>query len=461
MAYVVYDNLTSPNEVLEKMSEYIISRGYQVVEPLKDDTDIYKRDEVDGKKFVFMDRTQSYFIHLRSANGYNIFGVADDAIMDTKGADDAVTGNIGDPLYKEHYNFYGIGATVSEGYSKKQRWYNQYLVPLKFKTKEVMFTWMPVPPRPENLDALPDYKKRLTDGEAFERHTFKDYLFKNKYSLYCNNILKPSDTLIFTVVAENVGGDVRIGHDYRCVHMVFGNLHKYDTWEGGMFFSGSSVWGLTKSAGNIYLPPKIEETILNEDGTERKYYEEMLIVDDSGILPVLSSGSISNTFLRINIDEAPANERGNIYWASSGTDNATGKPMSLPIRNDGGNGEIPHYKNLQSADRLDWGRNINTLNCITLNMPIFMAVRVDPDVLNNYAGAGQVAGVFFVCNLNMQSAGTYEMSYPKSGDLCQIFSPSMRRGRWGYDAISIRQNEDDSDSFTGDITTDTSRTFGI
>lgn len=445
LAYVVYENLKNPNEVLAKMVEYIKSRGYSVVEDLKDDTNIYKRDVVDGKKFVFMDRTNTYFIYLRSANGTDIFGLNDDADMD------AIEDQTIEDRHK-HKNFYGIGATVGEGYSKKQRWYNQFQVPTKFRNKEVQAVWIPVIPRE-------DTEQTLVKSDTPET------VNKNKYKLYCNNVLKPNDTLIFSVVAENIGGDVRVGHDYRCVHLVFGNLYKYDSWDGGMFFSGSSVPNLMREAGNIFRIDRdygVNPLPLDKDGHPRKDYASFHTIADGSILPVLSSGQISNTFLRIDIDEAPYKERGDIRWASSGTDNVTGKPMSLPVRvHGGGNGEIPHYKDLQSNGNLDWGRDINTLNCLTLNMPIYMAVRVDPDILNNYAGAGQVAGVYFACSLNMQSTGVYEMSYPRSGDLCQIFSHSMRRGRFGYDAISIRQNEDDSDSFAGDITTDTTRTYGV
>ena len=109
-----------------------------------------------------------------------------------------------------------------------------------------------------------------------------------------------------------------------------------------------------------------------------------------------------------------------------------------------GNGLIPHYANMQSASNLDWGRNINTLNCITINMPLYMAVRVDPDVLDNYAGVGSVCGLYFVCMFTMQTSLAYDMSYPKSNDLCQVFSYSMRRGRFGFEGISVRQQEDDS-----------------
>ena len=413
MAYVKYTDLETPDEVLTKMAEYITSRGYTIIEPLKEDTNIYDRSSVDGKKFVFMDRTQTYYVHLRSFNEIWPFGTTDDAYMDIQ------TPNV-------DYKYQGIAMTVSEGYSKTQRWYNQYLVPLNLRGKDVQFVCIPIPSRAE-------LNSNGTNNENYNL---------NKYTLYCNNIVEPSDTLIFSVVAENVGGDAYRGHDYRAVHLACGMLRKYDNWEGGFWFTGSTVPSMITSAYDLFAKSSLED--------EDAFYE----IKDSGILPILSSGSVSNTFLRIDIDDAPKESRGYIRWASSGTDNVTGKPMSMPVRvSGGGNGLIPHYANMQSQNKLDWGRNINTLNCITLNMPNYMAVRVDPDVLDNYAACGQVTGIYYVSMLNMQTSYLYEMSYPRSQDLCEVFSYSMRRGRFGFDGISIRQLEDDSDSTEGDITT--------
>ena len=413
MAYVKYTDLETPDEVLTKMAEYITSRGYTIIEPLKEDTNIYDRSSVDGKKFVFMDRTQTYYVHLRSFNEIWPFGTTDDAYMDIQ------TPNV-------DYKYQGIAMTVSEGYSKTQRWYNQHLVPTNFRGKDVQFVCIPIPSRAE-------LNSNGTNNENYNL---------NKYTLYCNNIVEPSDTLIFSVVAENVGGDAYRGHDYRAVHLACGMLRKYDSWEGGFWFTGSTVPSMIKSAYDLFAKSSLED--------EDAFYE----IKDSGILPILSSGSVSNTFLRIDIDDAPKESRGYIGWASSGTDNVTGKPMSMPVRvSGGGNGLIPHYANMQSQNKLDWGRNINTLNCITLNMPNYMAVRVDPDVLDNYAACGQVTGIYYVSMLNMQTSYLYEMNYPRSQDLCEVFSYSMRRGRFGFDGISIRQLEDDSDSTEGDITT--------
>ena len=210
---------------------------------------------------------------------------------------------------------------------------------------------------------------------------------------------------------------------FQTTHLIFGNLDKYDTWTGGAYFSGSATRYMMKTAYKVY-----------EDEDE----------SDSAILPVLSSGQYSNTFLRIDIDEAPSDKRGNIYWASSGADNITGKKLSLPIRVKGQsqNGKIPHYLYLQSQGRLDWGRDINTLNCITINMPIYFSVCIDPDAMDLYAPAGAANGIYFISTLNMQTSHTYEIQYPESNILCEIFPMGKRRGHYGFDGISIYQEKE-------------------
>lgn len=741
MSYVVYEGLSTPNEVLEKMSDYITRKGYTIVQDLTDDSNIYDRSSNDGKKIVFQDRTNEYFISLRSANGTNIFGTNDDAQMDSLSMDKDV-----------HY--YGIGMTVSEGYSKAQRWYNQYNAPVQYRGKDVLGVFMPVaqgtattvqtrptkvdyptpvdkpvkedypeapkradyPTKPidptvvrsdknaslgrkiapritnihgtdpfslhrdkdkyggkgvpladllydsshqfnkdivvlfdnnsmriatsgaeatiengnefknegmyvqgdgnfkdiievfdveistlteqtfmDNWNSMPNswkeqfsvgsnfnfpfyylkgkkktdknaslvvatvgpYKPGFYDGiigiampkSAFEKlknfsQTISDYksdlatynqqvaaidaqyqadlqkyqqecdkidtdynnkavdynkylqkvaayqtyltaednyitYLKNKnatgftYNLYCNEITKPTDTLTFSLVKqrqrvvdkvaeppvrptppvnntdmtkyqqdmktydtafdayikdlENGIGitykDNTTSQLFQTTHLIFGNLDKYDTWTGGAYFSGSATRYMMKTAYKVY-----------EDKDE----------SDSAILPVLSSGQYSNTFLRIDIDDAPTDARGNIYWASSGKDNITGKRLSLPIRVKGQaqNGKIPHYLYLQSQGRLDWGRDINTLNCITINMPIYFSVCVDPDAMDLYAPAGAANGIYFISTLNMQTSHVYEIQYPDSNILCEIFPMGKRRGYYGFDGISIYQEKE-------------------
>ena len=61
MAYVKYENLKTPNEVLEKMCEYVKTRGYTVIEDIKDDLNVWDMSSTDGKKFVFMDKSNNKF----------------------------------------------------------------------------------------------------------------------------------------------------------------------------------------------------------------------------------------------------------------------------------------------------------------------------------------------------------------------------------------------------------------
>ena len=246
---------------------------------------------------------------------------------------------------------------------------------------------------------------------------------KYKYTLFCNEVKNDGgteSTLIFSLMKSK-------GDWFQVSHLVVGNIDKYDVWNGGIFFSGSANRYNMKVANKLYS--NSAKTL------------------DSNIYPVLSSGKDTNTFLRIDIDNAPSDSRGNIRWASSGEDNITGKKLSLTIRTGNGtipygNGEILHFYYLQSHSRLDSGRNVNTLNCITLNLPIFMAVSVDPDDLQNYAAVGEVRGVYFISMFNLQTSSVYTINRSDSTESCQGFSVGRRRGQYGYDGISILQQDD-------------------
>lgn len=380
MNYQAFSNLSTPDEVLVKIAEYVSSLGYTIVKNATDDLNIYDMSSTDGKKLVFKSKNGEYFFILRSANETNIFGMADENVMDNTPMETNPAIN-------------GIGAIISEGYSDVVRWYNQGMIPKAYKSSKALGLFMPVAVKNANGQAL---------GYT--------------YTLYCNCVMgADSETLVFTVMKEN--------DSYRpCAHLVLGVLDKFETWTGGAFFSASATSDMVSSSWQCYEHIKAD----NFDGVAS--------------LPVLSSGGASNTFLRIDIDDAPSSTRGYIYWASSGTDNATGKRLSLPIRvGGGGNGKIPNYWLLQSKQPLDWGRNVNTLNCLSINFPLFMAVSRDPESLSVFATVGKVNGVFFINLLNMQSGCVYKLNHPSNTDICQVFPQDRRRGQYGFDGISIQQ----------------------
>ena len=380
MNYQAFNNLSTPDEVLVKIAEYVSSLGYSIIKNATDDLNIYDMSSTDGKKLVFKSKNGEYFYILRSANGTNIFGEADENAMDS-------ASKVSSPAMN------GIGVIISEGYSDVVRWYNQGMIPKAYKSTKALGLFMPVAVNDSRGNSL-----------------------NYTYTLYCNNVSgSDSDTLIFTLMKEN--------DSYRpCTHIVLGVLDKFETWTGGAFFSASATSDMIESSWESYEHVKADE------------------LDSTVSLPVLSSGSVSNTFLRIDIDDAPSDARGNVYWASSGVDNVTGKRLSLPIRvGGGGNGKIPNYWLLQSKQPLDWGRNVNTLNCLSINFPIFLAVSRDPESLSVFATVGKVNGVFFINLLNMQSGCVYKLNHPSNTDICQVFPQDRRRGQYGFDGISIQQ----------------------
>ena len=380
MAYEVFD-VDSPNQLLQKMRDYIVNQGYTVVQDITADFDIYNPGQQinDGNKFVFKDTTGDYFIILRSCNGYPIFG--DNSTLDLKTRPE-IDNSIG-----------GVGCTIAEGYSRTVRWFAQYNAPVKHGAQNfVLGTALLLPP---------------------------DDDYKNHIKLYCNRITSPTETLVFNVVKHVDGHPF-----YKVSTLIIGNLRKYDTWDGGIFMSSNVDYTLSSGQGEYF-----------KDSHFADYN-----VADGEIGVVLGNGNRTpHTFLRIDIDDAPDRK---ILWACDIDDNeeGTGKHLALPIRRGSdSNPKIPHYGYLQSQGYLDFGSNHNTLNNITINMPIYMAVKVDPDVLGNYAAVGFVSGVYFISSGSTQTTGVYEIDYPESGTMCQVFSLTSRRGKFGFDALSIKQ----------------------
>ena len=277
-------------------------------------------------------------------------------------------------------DYTGVGMIVGEGYSSTVRWYNQYRIPIKFGTDTALGVFMPM---------------KVESGYS--------------YTLYCNHITTDGESITFSLMKENDTWK-------QCTHLVFSNLNKYESWVGGALFSGSSVPSLMGSDVRVF----VRDSLTN----------------DSLILPILSSGAISNTFLRIDIGNAPDS---GIYWASSGTDNPTNKKLALSITST--NGQIVSYFYLQSTTRLDSGKNVSVLNCLTVDLPMFCAVQVDPNVNNQFAAAGDIPGVYFISLYNMQTSGVYERNYPTSGMTNQVFpTRGRRRGTAGFDGIGIAQD---------------------
>ena len=414
MAYVAYKGLKTPDEVISKIAEFIKTTDLTIVQDLVDDYDIYTASAVDGKKFAFKishsesnNKTVENVVVLRSANGTNIFGMTDDSQQ-----------QLNQSQFKKDIHYEGIGMTVGDAYSATVTWHNQQNTPHVVKSTTVLGVFMPI-------------TTQVTDIS---------------YTLYCNYLKKEEKTLVFSVVRENT-------FQRQSAHLIVGNLSKYDIWHGGVYFTGS-----------------LNGSINDFDMTIEAYklFEDTYELPEAYTLPVFCQGSKGGTYLQIDIDEAPSDFRGNIHWASSFIDKSigTGKQLAVPVRNSDSGANVPNYYYMQSKDRLDWGKNNNLLNCITVDLPIYFAVCVDPDVVQDYACCGHCYGLSYISLLNFQTGETYHIDKYNSESLEQVFTMDKRRGWYGFDGFGVYQeivestddntSTDNKDTYsTGSTTTNT------
>ena len=407
MAYVAYKGLKTPDEVISKIAEFIKTTDLTIVQDLVDDYDIYTASAVDGKKFAFKishsesnNKTVENVVVLRSANGTNIFGMTDDSQQ-----------QLHQSQFKKDIHYEGIGMTVGDAYSATVTWHNQQNTPHVVKSTTVLGVFMPI-------------TTQVTDIS---------------YTLYCNYLKKEEKTLVFSVVRENT-------FQRQSAHLIVGNLSKYDVWHGGVYFTGS-----------------LNGSINDFDMTINAYklFEDTYKLPEAYTLPVFCQGSKGGTYLQIDIDEAPSDSRGNIHWASSFIDKSigTGKQLAVPVRNSDSGANIPNYYYIQSKDRLDWGKNNNLLNCITVDLPIYFAVCVDPDVVQDYACCGHCYGLSYISLLNFQTGETYHIDKYNSESLEQVFTMDKRRGWYGFDGFGVYQEiVESTDDNTSNTTPSTQST---
>lgn len=231
-------------------------------------------------------------------------------------------------------------------------------------------------------------------------------------NVYLNHITDPAQLIIISV--EVYPGVYE--------HMAVGELQKVGAWNGGSVFSAS------RNCNTMFNNFNSSASTQLGNG----YF--------------FGLNSTANTFVRIDVDSAPLRNPA-VKWASAGPNTDamyTGKQLGLPVMgldcvNQGWRPKIPHYAYLQSQNVADTGRNCNTLNCITVNMPLAVYILRDPDGLMNFSLIGYIPGVYFISTRNVSSAHTYEISYPTSGQLHQVFPHTKRGGNLGYDGFSIKQ----------------------
>ncbi len=227
---------------------------------------------------------------------------------------------------------------------------------------------------------------------------------------YFNHITSPSEMIILSV--ELFPGFYQ--------HMAVGEIQKIGNWTGGTLYSASC--SSSKMFPTSFAQGTLEATCGHLFGVNAD----------------------SNTYLRANIDAAPLRIP-EVLWAGCAPSTGfgyTGKRIALSVVNASALAtmpKIPHYGYLQSQNSSDPGRNVNTLNCISVNLPIAIYVLRDPDGLENYSQCGYVPGVYCISTRNVAPSSVYSVDYPSSGVNYQAFPQTIRGGLFGYDGLSIKQ----------------------
>lgn len=289
-------------------------------------------------------------------------------------------------------NAYGIGMICSDGYTENPssgKWYNQPNAPVVYGTDEVIGVGVPIKP----------------NGD---------------YTVYINVISNPNHMLVISI--EDTAAETKIFQ-----HLACGLMEKIGQWDGGQIFSGS------RNSYGMFTQSTIFDVEVLENET----------------LPLFAMTDEANTFLRCDIDGAPTRNI-SVLWANSGNPNVslnhawTGKQMALPVKklnivNASWEPKIPDYVKLQSQTTTDTGRNVNTLNCISVNEPMTGYILRDPDELRNFSPVGYISGIYFISMRNVAPGQVYDVNYPESGNLHQVFPYTRRRGIFGYDGFSIKQ----------------------
>lgn len=232
--------------------------------------------------------------------------------------------------------------------------------------------------------------------------------------LFCNAITTPSIMLIFTIVQDGY---------YQ--HLAVGQIDKVGNWTGGAFISGTlSSYQISHAISGL---PTL-------DGIANHMF-------------ATSNGS--STFIQAEVDSAPQRTVP-VLWLNVGSpaktqvSGYTGKVAGSHIVNHDclqadWLPKIPHFGYLQSQSATDYGRDVNTLNCISVDLQIGIYAQRDPDALNNFSLMGYIPGVFAISMKNVAPGQLYEISYPQSGSMHQVFPCCLRGGALGYDGIAIKQ----------------------
>jgi hypothetical protein len=377
MANAKYTITGNMNDVLEKIRDFLTDNGWTILNNCTPDTAPNATGAPDGGEILAVKMDDCIAV-MRSAMGFAIFPNQTNHNTTAAAA-----------------GAYGIGLTGCTAYTANPPsgyWYDQTNPPLNTTSREVIGVGVV-----------------SCQGVS------------GTYELFCNFTTQPAISAIFTIkeVINNQYTDKKDVAVYQ--HLAFGLLQKAGNWTGGMFISGS------RSSYKMFVQQTTVPDNIDTDSNE------------------MFAMSANPSFLvQGEVDSAPLLEKPILWW-SAGPEKgemSTGKILASTLTNHEyltSVPKVPHYGYIQSQNPTDYGRNVNTLNCISVNLPIALFVQRDPNLLMNFSFIGYIPNAYAISMRCLAPEKMYEINYPKSGNLHQVFPHIIKYGKRGYDGISILQ----------------------
>lgn len=187
-----------------------------------------------------------------------------------------------------------------------------------------------------------------------------------------------------------------------------------------------------------YTPPGFDSKLYvynPEIDTEYKLYNKHM--------PRLTYNNNYDIVVRTYIDNAEA--RLMHYTSNLNSDLFTKCYLSLSTDDI----ELPTYKNIISKSVVDQGRSVNTLNGISLVMPIYIMAKRDPSALTKYSSIGTTEFISYVNMLHLSSGSIHPIEFSLTNVLGDYQSFALYRRRMDNHNLNIEPNRTQRLGFNG------------
>lgn len=374
-----------------------------------------------------------------------------------------------------------------------------YHVTTKYQTSKQKIILV-VTPEYDATEEIWYQKEIICNGKDNMNSNFvqgRDFYVKNAAYYFPAPTIKEAEKLVCNYNAENntfmftVMRDCVFDYSYtsstvwRTESLFFGTVTKYLSFPGGFFYGGDFVNTYERFYREDKNGNKVDEgvfCIYDDKFHDIQFHKQPSPINHTGFwgqpwnnnpyqqfdcacrnkshFPQPNNVNRFNAILKAEIDNAPNRRKNNeVDITNIITSYDTIKkivrnqvwavtmeldyyvPMVCSITSS--TKPLPRYEPLIAHTSIEQGHTVNTLNNITTIMPLWFMVRRDPEVLDNYSGAGKNEVINFVDMFNMASDRMENGTFPiKDSHVYDCFHMGNRRsmfGMRGYSGIAFKQ----------------------